>query len=798
MNLKSRSVFKNIPGVFLLLFVVVAVFIPLGEAKALDLISFDIFSSLTEWTAKLLKGDSVVMTTIYWFAYRVISLGLYFTTVLVYFGSWLVDVFLDEDIYASVLNMNDSTSAVAIGWRTVRDACNTFFILFLLVIAFSTILRIQAYSAKSLLPKLIISLFLINFSAVIAMMVIDLGQVFMFEIKTWMGAGGFSAPSGAGSPLTTIVDYFHNEYGLHEPPPSGAYLMSDVVGVMFAVAYSAILGLLYIMLALFLMVRIIVFVILIIISPFAFFSMILPGMRTYTSQWWQSLVSHAIFGPVFLFFIFLASKMAQSMQTFNSTVPEPADMEPLSYIIAKLIPHIVAMGMLMAAIPVTQKLGVAGANKFIGGAAGIGKIGIGAVAGAKLAGGFGKKVGAPITRRSGVPDKMRRGTDNIKGSIAENKWAQKAGISKIILRGDSNKFSSQRDQVEKEKKGWINSAQKDNLYGELKNSKGKSSAEIAAIIERMSEKKMLNEKDLKSHKIEGQTLSNILSRAKPALDADKLKESMPQWAAIVEAGPGKGKENIIKGRTKEITTEMVEENKLSSLNNAALESADVMKTIFDQHDDPDKWLSSQSTARQDSANIGLENLLKKYQKEIHNEGVGGVDFNNVNNAAIGHANPIGNTGMDGDKLRKEIDSIQKSLAKNDKNGHEKLNRPTILANGEIDIDLTTGRIDFAGAPIPVAGTPEHTAWESRRKETAEGMKGETGFKYKSREFYEDMGQYLAKAQLDTLRKSGNTEQMRAAKDSILSRGARVGHVSTASPEIRSYVSVGGNTYYENL
>ena len=57
MNLKSRSVFKNIPGVFLLLFVVVAVavFIPLGEAKALDLISFDIFSSLTEWTAKLLK-----------------------------------------------------------------------------------------------------------------------------------------------------------------------------------------------------------------------------------------------------------------------------------------------------------------------------------------------------------------------------------------------------------------------------------------------------------------------------------------------------------------------------------------------------------------------------------------------------------------------------------------------------------------------------------------------------------------------------------------------------------------------
>ncbi|MCK5466218.1 hypothetical protein KAI56_01835 [Candidatus Parcubacteria bacterium] len=398
MNLKSKGVFKNLPAVFLLLLIVTAVFIPLEEAKALDIISFDIFSIITDFIAKLLKGDSEFMTFIYWLAYRIIGLALYVTTILVYFGSWLVDVFLDQDIYASVLNMNDPTSAVSIGWTTVRDACNTFFILFLLVIAFSTILRIQAYNAKSLLPKLIISLFLINFSATIAMMVIDFGQVFMFEIKAWMGAGGFSE---AGSPLTTIVDYFHNEYGWHKPPPSEAYLMSDVVGIMFAVAYSAVLGLLYIMLALFLIVRIIVFVILVIISPFAFFSIILPGMRTYTSQWWQSLVSHAIFGPVFLFFIFLSGKMAQSMETFNSTVPEPDDIAPLTYIIAKLIPHVVAMGMLMAAIPVTQKLGVAGASKFIGGAAGLGKIGIGVVAGAKLAGGAGKKVGGGIDRRTG-------------------------------------------------------------------------------------------------------------------------------------------------------------------------------------------------------------------------------------------------------------------------------------------------------------------------------------------------------------------------------------------------------------
>jgi len=444
MNLKSKGVFKNLPAVFLLLLIVTAVFIPLEEAKALDLISFDIFSSLTEWVAKLLKGDSTFITFIYWLAYRIMGLALYVTVVLVYFGSWLVDVFLDQDIYASVLDMSNPTSAVSIGWTTVRDACNTFFILFLLVIAFSTILRIQAYNAKSLLPKLIISLFLINFSATIAMMVIDFGQVFMFEIKAWMGAGGFSE---AGSPLTTIVDYFHNEYGWHKPPPSGAYLMSDVVGVMFAVAYSAVLGLLYIMLALFLIVRIIVFVILVIISPFAFFSIILPGMRTYTSQWWQSLVSHAIFGPVFLFFIFLSGKMAQSMETFESTVAEPDDIAPLTYIIAKLIPHVVAMGMLMAAIPVTQKLGVAGASKFIGGAAGLGKIGIGAVAGAKLAGGLGKKVGGGVASRN---DFVGRNVDKVKGKYYEGLEKYTLGLGRgAAMKG---KASIEKRKEEKMKK----------------------------------------------------------------------------------------------------------------------------------------------------------------------------------------------------------------------------------------------------------------------------------------------------------------------------------------------------------
>lgn len=553
MNLKSRSIFKNFSAVFLSLLIITVIFIPLEPARAGsglgDLISFNIFDIISEFIASAALDEGGFFESIYFLAYQLLNLGLIVVTTLVYFGAWLIDVFLDEAIYTSVLDMTNKTSAVYIGWTTIRDACNTFFILFLLLIAFSTILRIQAYSAKSLLPKLIISLFLINFSATIAMMVIDFGQVFMFEIKTWMGAGGFS--NTAGSPLTSIVDYFNNEYNFRSP--SKSYLLSDVVGVAFALCYSAILGLLYIMLALFLLVRIIMFVILVIFSPFAFFSTILPGMRTYTSQWWSSLMSNAIFGPVFLFFIFLSGKMAQSMQTFDPI--EPGDeISSLAYIIKELIPHVVALGMLFAAIPATKEIGAAGASKIIGGAAGLGVIGAGVIGATKLAGGTGKKGAGWGGRRAGVDSRkvgnvLRGGTKWVADKIptkAGKKISERVG-SEIILKEtkiktkDREAISKQYTELNlKDMKGEhaLSVAKAESSKAIIGESGEKSKTKIAALIQRaiedgvnMAEKdgsgKFKNDRLIsiaKAHNINTDEIAKHDPRAAEALGGKKAKE----------------------------------------------------------------------------------------------------------------------------------------------------------------------------------------------------------------------------------------------------------------------------------
>src|SRR3989338_8588776 len=69
--------------------------------------------------------------------------------------------------------------AVARGWVIVRDVCNMFFIVILLLIAFGSVFHIEEYQYKKILGKLLIMAVLINFSKSIAGFFIDISQVVM-------------------------------------------------------------------------------------------------------------------------------------------------------------------------------------------------------------------------------------------------------------------------------------------------------------------------------------------------------------------------------------------------------------------------------------------------------------------------------------------------------------------------------------------------------------------------------------------------------------------------------------------
>ena len=342
------------------------------------------------------------------FVFDVMHIIFKFASLFVYFAAWLIDMLLDPDLYKSILvgveaaGGGRADGAVVLGWKTVRDFCNMFYVFFLLLIAFGTITGSSTYNYKNLLPKFVISLFLINFSDTITMMVIDVGQVFLFGMAAWLGT--FSGPQGSGAALTGIVNYFEMALSSTEKPS-----FEDIITVMFATIYTFLLAGVYLVLAGFLLVRLVMFAALIIISPFAFFSLVLPSMRKYTSQWTSSLVSNAISGPVLIFFVYISAMMAKTLVDGTSTGQpvidiNTGDISKMAYmktILESIVPHIVALGMLVFGITAAKTVGGASANYIVGGRLGMGKMAALSYAGFK----FGERTarrGAGFARDAGV------------------------------------------------------------------------------------------------------------------------------------------------------------------------------------------------------------------------------------------------------------------------------------------------------------------------------------------------------------------------------------------------------------
>lgn len=182
-------------------------------------------------------------------------------------------------------------------WVMVRDFVNIFFILILLVIAFATIFnKPTQYTAKELLPKLIIAALLINFSLVITAWVIDL---------LWVPASVFLKPLGQDislkiSDAMKIQSFFSVE---NLSAFAGSLLTSGggigAIGgaTLFLLIQAIFRSILLIFnafvlawMALIIWARIPILIGLMIVSPVAWLGLTLPVIKKQSwDAWWQKL-----------------------------------------------------------------------------------------------------------------------------------------------------------------------------------------------------------------------------------------------------------------------------------------------------------------------------------------------------------------------------------------------------------------------------------------------------------------------------------------------------------------------------
>jgi hypothetical protein len=196
---------------------------------------------------------------------------------------------------------------VNIGLSITQNFANMGFIIFLVAIGLATALRIEEYKAKKTLPILIIVALLINFSPVFCGFIIDASNVVMnFFLNHVTGLLGFyNFVMGAAKALWNLL------------VESGFNLWANISAAMqiiIMIVFNYFAGFIFILFSALFIMRYIMLWILVILSPIAFVSYILPVTRRGRSllswrTWWEQLVAWSIIGIIAAFFLYLGFTM---------------------------------------------------------------------------------------------------------------------------------------------------------------------------------------------------------------------------------------------------------------------------------------------------------------------------------------------------------------------------------------------------------------------------------------------------------------------------------------------------------
>lgn len=259
------------------------------------------------------------------------------------FGGWTVDecvaligyyafyvptawiLIIAGGIFDTMLALSLSTKTinqpfVLEAWGIVRDVANLFFIFILLYIAIGTILQTGGDTLKRALVNVIIVAFVINFSFFFTRVVIDASNIFALEFYSKIGSVTESPHIGSLSDIQerSITAGFVSAFNPQRIIASETFktwqgdgYSKSLLFVMFFVGAIINLVASYVFfLAGFLFVaRVVAFMFLIIASPLAFMAYIVPNKSSYANSWWTQLVNQALVAPVFLFFIYVITKM---------------------------------------------------------------------------------------------------------------------------------------------------------------------------------------------------------------------------------------------------------------------------------------------------------------------------------------------------------------------------------------------------------------------------------------------------------------------------------------------------------
>lgn len=230
------------------------------------------------------------------------------------------------DLNARVL----TTEVVRIGWTITRDLANLGFVLVIIIIAFTTILRWEGYETKKLLSRLVVAALLVNFSLVFAGVFVDFSGMLTnyFVCAATDCENDILAPVTLGMKLAGALNTQSFLRVKDAPGLQGTLgmlaqdfggLVAFLASMFFVAVLTIVSATVLIGLAILFLIRYLALAILLILMPLAWLFWILPSLQHLWSKWWSEFFHWIWFAPMATFFIFLSLTIAKTPTEIAAT-----------------------------------------------------------------------------------------------------------------------------------------------------------------------------------------------------------------------------------------------------------------------------------------------------------------------------------------------------------------------------------------------------------------------------------------------------------------------------------------------
>lgn len=247
------------------------------------------------------------------------------------------------------------------GWEIIRNVCNIIFIVALMAIAMGTLLRVEAYKSKQVLVNLILAALLVNFSLVIGQAILGVADT----VQNQFLPNNVEVVRALGKDL--MVSYRSIIYGNDSLSGNFSGIIRHVIFVILSAGSFSV----FLALAAFLFIRVVMLWVLLMISPIAYAAGALPSTAHYRQEWWQNFIKYAFFTPIMAFFINLTAIIATQQKTnpiLQAIGVSEAEFGDSSF--AKMIfqvgGNLIMLVFLVVGMKVAEQFSIMGASKLTG------------------------------------------------------------------------------------------------------------------------------------------------------------------------------------------------------------------------------------------------------------------------------------------------------------------------------------------------------------------------------------------------------------------------------------------------